>query len=64
MNEKLRKKHPVLLQSSTEPVLAAEFHPCDKNIVVTCGKSHLGFWTLEGGTLTKKLGIFEVNLIN
>ena len=47
-------------QSSTEPVIAAEFHPCDRNIVVTCGKSHLGFWTLEGGTLTKKLGLFEV----
>ena len=42
--------------------MASEFHPCDKNIIVTCGKSHLGFWTLEGGTLTKKLGLFEVNL--
>jgi len=46
-------------KSSTEPVLAAEFHPCDSNIIVTCGKSQLAFWTIEGGTLTKKLGVFE-----
>ncbi|XP_037550823.1 echinoderm microtubule-associated protein-like 1 isoform X2 [Nematolebias whitei] len=45
---------------SNESVFAADFHPTDSNSVVTCGKSHLYFWTLEkGGTLVKKQGLFE-----
>ncbi|XP_013869483.1 echinoderm microtubule-associated protein-like 1 isoform X3 [Austrofundulus limnaeus] len=45
---------------SNESVFAADFHPTDSNIIVTCGKSHLYFWTLEkGGTLVKKQGLFE-----
>ena len=47
-------------QSSTEPVLAAEFHPCENTSIVTCGKNQISFWTLEGGTLTRKLGLYEV----
>lgn len=47
-------------KSSTDPVLVVEFHPLDKNTLVTCGKNHLAFWNLEGCTLTKKMGIFEV----
>lgn len=31
-------------------------------MIVTCGKSHLNFWTMEGKTLTKRQGLFEVNL--
>ena len=46
-------------KSSTDPVLVVDFHPLDKNALVTCGKSHLAFWTLETGTLTKKMGIFD-----
>ncbi len=48
------------MQSSTDPVLVSEFHPCEKNIIVTCGKGQISFWTLEGSTLTRKQGIFEV----
>ncbi|XP_037833833.1 echinoderm microtubule-associated protein-like 1 isoform X3 [Kryptolebias marmoratus] len=45
---------------SNESVFAADFHPTDSNVIVTCGKSHLYFWTLEkGGTLAKKQGLFE-----
>lgn len=33
--------------------------PTDTNIIVTCGKSHLYFWTLEGNSLNKKQGLFE-----
>ncbi|XP_017158108.1 echinoderm microtubule-associated protein-like 1 isoform X10 [Poecilia reticulata] len=44
---------------SNESVFAADFHPTDSNIVVTCGKSHLYFWTLEKGMLVKKQGLFE-----
>uniref|UniRef100_A0A3B3WYV7 Uncharacterized protein n=1 Tax=Poecilia mexicana TaxID=48701 RepID=A0A3B3WYV7_9TELE len=46
-------------QCSNESVFAADFHPTDSNIVVTCGKSHLYFWTLEKGMLVKKQGLFE-----
>ncbi|XP_071963510.1 77 kDa echinoderm microtubule-associated protein-like isoform X4 [Antedon mediterranea] len=42
-----------------EPVLAAEFHPLSSNQIITCGKSHIYFWTLDDGKLTKKSGIFE-----
>lgn len=47
-------------QCSNESVFAADFHPTDSNIVVTCGKSHLYFWNLEKGVLVKKQGLFEV----
>lgn len=49
------------LKCSNEAVFAADFHPTDTNIIVTCGKSHLYFWTLEGNSLNKKQGLFEVN---
>lgn len=41
-------------------MFAADFHPTDCNIIVTCGKSHLYFWNLEKGVLVKKQGLFEV----
>ncbi|CAB1334876.1 unnamed protein product, partial [Coregonus sp. 'balchen'] len=47
------------VKCSNEAVFAADFHPTDTNIIVTCGKSHLYFWTLERGTLAKKQGLFE-----
>nr|XP_029530759.1 echinoderm microtubule-associated protein-like 1 isoform X5 [Oncorhynchus nerka] len=47
------------VKCSNEAVFAADFHPTDTNIIVTSGKSHLYFWTLERGTLTKKQGLFE-----
>lgn len=41
-------------------MIAAEFHPLDRHSVVTCGKSHISFWVLDqGGTLYKRMGIFE-----
>lgn len=48
------------VQCSNESVFAADFHPTDSNIIVTCGKSHLCFWTLEKSVLVKKQGLFEV----
>ncbi len=43
-----------------DTVVAAEFHPLDKNCIVTCGKNHISFWTLDaGGTLYKRQGLFE-----
>lgn len=50
----------VSVQCSNESVFAADFHPTDCNIIVTCGKSHLYFWNLEKGVLVKKQGLFEV----
>ncbi|KAK9737216.1 HELP motif [Popillia japonica] len=45
---------------SVDPIVAVEFHPFERNVIVTCGKSHLAFWTLDvGGALYKKMGIFE-----
>ncbi|XP_067680200.1 echinoderm microtubule-associated protein-like 2 isoform X12 [Haliotis asinina] len=46
-------------KSSTEPVLAVEYHPQEKNSIVSCGKSQITFWTVEGGSLAKKQGIFD-----
>ncbi|XP_044021947.1 echinoderm microtubule-associated protein-like 1 isoform X13 [Siniperca chuatsi] len=47
------------VKCSNESVFAADFHPTDCNIIVTCGKSHLYFWNLEKGMLVKKQGLFE-----
>ncbi|XP_025089345.1 LOW QUALITY PROTEIN: echinoderm microtubule-associated protein-like 1 [Pomacea canaliculata] len=46
-------------KSSTEPVLAVEFHPSEKGSIVSCGKGQITFWTLEGGALAKKQGIYD-----
>ena len=40
-------------------VFAAEFSPTEKNLIVTCGKQHIAFWSLEGANLNKKVGLFE-----
>uniref|UniRef100_A0A2R8ZE94 EML-like first beta-propeller domain-containing protein n=1 Tax=Pan paniscus TaxID=9597 RepID=A0A2R8ZE94_PANPA len=44
---------------SNEAVLVATFHPTDPTVLITCGKSHIYFWTLEGGSLSKRQGLFE-----
>ncbi|XP_008850268.1 echinoderm microtubule-associated protein-like 2 isoform X3 [Nannospalax galili] len=44
---------------STEAVLVATFHPTDPTLLITCGKSHIYFWSLEGGSLSKRQGLFE-----
>lgn len=56
-------KYPLtILQCSNDSVLGAVFHPMEANLIVTCGKSHINFWTMEGSTLTKRQGLFEVLL--
>lgn len=46
-------------KGSQDPILAVEFHPSEPNSIVDVGKSHIQFWTLEAGKLTKKSGIFD-----
>uniref|UniRef100_A0A3Q4I0X1 EMAP like 3 n=1 Tax=Neolamprologus brichardi TaxID=32507 RepID=A0A3Q4I0X1_NEOBR len=46
------------IKSTNEAVFAVEFNPRDSTNIITCGKSHVYFWTLSGGQLTKKQGIF------
>ncbi|KAM7535160.1 hypothetical protein Aperf_G00000089460 [Anoplocephala perfoliata] len=46
-------------KTSTEPVIAVDFNPIDANSLVSIGKSHLAFWTIENNSLSKKQGIFE-----
>uniref|UniRef100_A0A673NEZ6 Echinoderm microtubule-associated protein-like 4 n=1 Tax=Sinocyclocheilus rhinocerous TaxID=307959 RepID=A0A673NEZ6_9TELE len=46
------------IKTTNEVVLAVEFHPTDANTIVTCGKSHIFFWTWSGSSLTRKQGIF------
>ncbi|XP_068163733.1 echinoderm microtubule-associated protein-like 3 isoform X1 [Antennarius striatus] len=46
------------IKSTNEAVFAAEFNPVDSNNIITCGKSHVYFWTLSMGQFTKKQGIF------
>lgn len=41
-------------------MFGVDFHPTDCSVIVTCGKSHLYFWSLEKGVLVKKQGLFEV----
>ncbi|KAK7176880.1 hypothetical protein R3I93_000965 [Phoxinus phoxinus] len=54
------------VKSTNEAVLAVEFSPTDIINIISCGKSHVYFWTMSatmsgtmsGFTLTKKQGIF------
>ncbi|KAK2921482.1 echinoderm microtubule-associated protein-like 4 isoform X1 [Channa argus] len=46
------------IKTTNEVVLAVEFHPTDPNTIVTCGKSHIFFWTWSGNSLARKQGIF------
>lgn len=50
----------VVFQSTNEAVFAVEFNPNDSTNIITCGKSHIYFWTLSSGQFTKKQGIFGV----
>ncbi|XP_067102455.1 echinoderm microtubule-associated protein-like 2 isoform X2 [Osmerus mordax] len=54
-----KEKQLADVKCSNDSVLGASFHPMDANLIVTCGKNHLNFWTMEGGTLTKRQGLFE-----
>jgi microtubule-associated protein-like 1/2 len=40
-------------------VFQADFHPTEKNLIVSCGKQHIFFWQLDAACLTKKSGIFD-----
>ncbi|XP_077357414.1 echinoderm microtubule-associated protein-like 3 isoform X2 [Festucalex cinctus] len=46
------------VKTTNETVLAVDFHPSDSGNIITCGKSHVYFWTLNAGQFTKKQGIF------
>ncbi|XP_065125980.1 echinoderm microtubule-associated protein-like 3 isoform X1 [Paramisgurnus dabryanus] len=46
------------VKSTNEAVLAVDFNPTDTNNIITSGKSHVYFWTMSAGTMTKKQGIF------
>ncbi|CAI9533960.1 unnamed protein product [Staurois parvus] len=64
-----REQKVTEVKCSTEPVLAAIFHPTEPNLIITCGKSQLYYWSLEGATgagatggtalLSKRQGVFE-----
>ncbi|KAA0702085.1 Echinoderm microtubule-associated protein-like 1 [Triplophysa tibetana] len=54
-----KEKQLAEVKCSNESVLGAVFHPMEANLIFTCGKSHLNFWTMEGNTLTKRQGLFE-----
>ncbi|XP_038968077.1 echinoderm microtubule-associated protein-like 4 isoform X2 [Rattus norvegicus] len=53
-----RKSKVAEIKTTNEVVLAVEFHPTDANTIITCGKSHIFFWTWSGNSLTRKQGIF------
>uniref|UniRef100_A0A8C4NPR5 EMAP like 3 n=1 Tax=Dicentrarchus labrax TaxID=13489 RepID=A0A8C4NPR5_DICLA len=46
------------VKSTNEAVFTVEFNPSDSTNIITCGKSHVYFWTLSTGQFTKKQGIF------
>lgn len=54
-----KEKQLAEVKCSNDSVLGAVFHPMDANLIVTCGKSHINFWTMDGNTLTKRQGLFE-----
>lgn len=53
-----KKSKVAEIKTTNEVVLVVEFHPTDANTIVTCGKSHIFFWTWSGNSLARKQGIF------
>uniref|UniRef100_A0A8C6T4W8 EMAP like 4 n=1 Tax=Neogobius melanostomus TaxID=47308 RepID=A0A8C6T4W8_9GOBI len=53
-----RKSKVAEIKTTNEVVLGVEFHPTDSASIVTCGKSHIFFWTWNGNSLQRKQGIF------
>ncbi|NXA35434.1 EMAL4 protein, partial [Eudromia elegans] len=53
-----KKSKVAEIKTTNEVVLAVEFHPTDANTIITCGKSHIFFWTWSGNSLARKQGIF------
>eukprot|EP00075_Anas_platyrhynchos_P004354 XP_012951044.2 echinoderm microtubule-associated protein-like 4 isoform X6 [Anas platyrhynchos] len=53
-----KKSKVAEIKTTNEVVLAVEFHPTDANTIITCGKSHIFFWTWSGNSLSRKQGIF------
>lgn len=48
------------MQCSVDTVVCVEWHPLERNQIVTCGKGHVSFWSLDnGGMLYKRMGVFE-----
>lgn len=44
---------------SADMVVCAEWHPLEYNQIVSCGKEHTSFWTLDDdGKLHKRMGVF------
>uniref|UniRef100_A0A8C0DBB3 Echinoderm microtubule-associated protein-like 3 n=1 Tax=Balaenoptera musculus TaxID=9771 RepID=A0A8C0DBB3_BALMU len=54
-----KKSKGAEIKTTNEVVLAVEFHPTDANTIITCGKSHIFFWTWSGNSLTRKQGKYE-----
>uniref|UniRef100_A0A672ZTZ6 HELP domain-containing protein n=1 Tax=Sphaeramia orbicularis TaxID=375764 RepID=A0A672ZTZ6_9TELE len=46
------------VKTTNEAVFSVDFNPSDSANIITCGKSHVYFWTLSTGQFTKKQGIF------
>uniref|UniRef100_A0A182ITF5 WD_REPEATS_REGION domain-containing protein n=1 Tax=Anopheles atroparvus TaxID=41427 RepID=A0A182ITF5_ANOAO len=45
---------------SVDTVVSVEFHPLDKGQIITIGKNHIAFWSLDQhGMLYKRMGVFE-----
>ena len=46
---------------ATETVVAADFHPLEAGVIVSCGKGHVNFWQLDNTSLTlsRKTGLFD-----
>jgi microtubule-associated protein-like 1/2 len=40
-------------------IFASEFHPTEKNVIVSCGKQAIFFWNFDGAHLIKKSGTFD-----
>uniref|UniRef100_A0AAV2JLP6 Echinoderm microtubule-associated protein-like 4 n=1 Tax=Knipowitschia caucasica TaxID=637954 RepID=A0AAV2JLP6_KNICA len=53
-----RKQKVAEIKTTNELVLGVEFHPTDSASIVTCGKSHIFFWTWNNNSLQRKQGIF------
>ncbi|XP_037072676.1 echinoderm microtubule-associated protein-like 2 isoform X2 [Pollicipes pollicipes] len=45
-------------KAATETVVDVQWHPLDRGVLMTCGRQHVNFWLLEGGSLMRRQGVF------
>lgn len=56
-----RSARQIESKCTSETVVAAEFHPMEDGVIVTCGKGHVNFWQIDPSysSMSRKTGVLD-----